>query len=742
MKLPKAAADQPVAVQLQEGKTYAYCTCGLSASQPFCDGSHQGTDFTPQLFKVDKSGETWLCQCKRTANAPFCDGSHNQPASRPDEDADDSNGTEPESIKRWHKVADLGELADGDTAVVVAGTTEIALTLRDGEYGAISNACPHQGGPLGEGKLTEDGCLQCPWHGWTFDAKTGESSFGDAVPSHPVEERDDGIYVEVDEVVEEVATVADVMARTMVNWGVTHVFGMVGHSNLGLAEALRKLEAKGKITYIGIRHEGAAAFACSGFAKASGRPAACLTIAGPGATNLLTGVWDAKVDRHPMIALTGQVNTQVLGPGAFQELDLASAFEAATIWSQTALPDSDFAELMNLAMKNAIVGHGPSHLIFPDEVQVIELPEDTPVGTPAGRLSPPEITPARESIDAAIKRITRATRPTIIAGYGAREKMDEVITLAERLGAPVLTTFKAKGQIGDDHPLAAGVLGRSGTPIAAASMAEADLLLVFGASFAAHTGIDRRIPTIQVDFDRMTLGKFHPVEVPVWGEIGVTARLLTESLPDELPSENRRPAIAKRRSEWREEKRKRAAKDRGKGLASAAVFEVLSAKVPANAVISVDVGNNTYSFGRYFESRNGQSVLMSGYLGSIGFGYPAAMGAWAACGDDRPIVAITGDGGFGQYLGELTTAVKYGMKITHILLNNSELGKISKEQRAGNWKVWQTSLHNPNFAEFASNCGALGIRVSDQGKLPGAIDQALAHDGPSVVEIITDPELV
>ena len=169
--------------------------------------------------------------------------------------------------------------------------------------------------------------------------------------------------------------------------------------------------------------------------------------------------------------------------------------------------------------------------------------------------------------------------------------------------------------------------------------------------------------------------------------------------------------------------------------------------VPANAIIAVDVGNNTYSFGRYFECE-AQSVLMSGYLGSIGFAYPAAMGAWAATQEDdprfkdRPVIAVSGDGGFGQYLGELTTAVKYGMNITHILVNNSQLGKISKEQRSGDWDVWQTSLHNPNFAEYANLCGAMGVRITKKEDLESALRNALSHDGPSMVEILVDPELV
>jgi thiamine pyrophosphate-dependent acetolactate synthase large subunit-like protein len=132
---------------------------------------------------------------------------------------------------------------------------------------------------------------------------------------------------------------------------------------------------------------------------------------------------------------------------------------------------------------------------------------------------------------------------------------------------------------------------------------------------------------------------------------------------------------------------------------------------------------------------------MSGYLGSIGFGYPAAMGAWAAA-PSRAIVAVTGDGGFGQYMAELTTAVKYGMKITHVLLNNNELGKISKEQRAGQWDVWQTALRNPDFADFAEGCGALGLRVTRKEQLDEALERGLAHDGPSLIEIMADPELI
>lgn len=245
----------------------------------------------------------------------------------------------------------------------------------------------------------------------------------------------------------------------------------------------------------------------------------------------------------------------------------------------------------------------------------------------------------------------------------------------------------------------------------------------------------------------MMLGKFHPVEVPLLGEIGVTTKLLLERLPQKSWTSDRKGEVAERWQIWRDEKKKREGEEQDGGITSASIFAALTRQAPADAIICVDVGNNTYSFGRYFECER-QAVLMSGYLGSIGFGFPAALGAWAATQEEetpfhgRKVISISGDGGFGQYLAELTTAVKYGMNITHVLLNNSELGKISKEQRSGRFNVWQTELHNPNFALFAQNCGAMGVRVEATEDLDGAFENALAHPGPALVEIIADPELI
>ncbi len=383
-----------------------------------------------------------------------------------------------------------------------------------------------------------------------------------------------------------------------------------------------------------------------------------------------------------------------------------------------------------------------SHLILPDEIQHLPVGDDVMAGGPEGRTGSREISPPADDVARAAAMLAAAKRPMIIVGNGARGQMGEVIELAERLGAPVATTFKGKGLIADDHRLGCGVMGRSGTPVASWFMNESDLVLVFGASFANHTGIADYKPLIQVDFDPMALGRFHPVELPLQGHVGVTARQLLAALPSELAAAVMDGEVIERREIWLAEKRRRIADTSEAGVGSAAAMDSLSRLVPADAVIAVDVGNNTYSFGRYFEVSGSQDVLMSGYLGSIGFAFPAAMGAWAAVGDTRPVVSVSGDGGFGQYAMELTTAVKYDMNITHFLLNNSELGKISKEQRAANWDVWQTSLHNPDFAAFAELCGARGFRVTDPDQLDDAVDAALAHPGPALVDIIADALLI
>ena len=653
----------------------------------------------------------------------------------------------------WHKILEPDALPPGRVTTIAVGTRTFAVSNFQGRYGALDNACPHQGGPLGEGSIekgAEGRCwLRCPWHGWDFDPVNGRSpgSHDDGVPTHPVEAREDGVYLGLEPEVTRERSNSDVIAETMVNWGIKQVFGMVGHSNLGMADALRVQEELGKLHFYGIRHEGAAAFAVSAYAKLTGRPAACFAIAGPGATNLITGLYDAKVDRAPVLALAGQVDAQVLGPGAFQEVNLLGAFGDVSAFNHTVFADSKHGELTSLALKHAILTRNPVTLVLPNAVQEIANPDGV-AGAPQGRIADLQTSPPPDVVAEAVTKITAAKRPIIIVGHGARFHMNAITAFAEALHVPVLTTFKAKGLIADTHPLGCGVLGRSGTPIASWFMNECDLIIAIGTSFSNHTGIASYLPTIQIDFDPMHLGKTHAVDLPVCGEIGRTMALLAEAFPEGVERPGIEDEVAERWRIWRDEKLSRASDDAGQGISAAALFAAMTRQCQHDAIIAADVGNNTYSFGRYFESSGRQAVLMSGYLGSIGFGYPAAMGAWAATQENdakfqgRPVWAVSGDGGFGQYMMEVLTAVQYGMNITHVLMNNGQIGKIAKEQRAAHFEVWKTDLHNPNFAEYVNLCGGKGIRVTDPARLDDALAEARDYAGPAMVEVMTDAALI
>jgi thiamine pyrophosphate-dependent acetolactate synthase large subunit-like protein/nitrite reductase/ring-hydroxylating ferredoxin subunit len=638
---------------------------------------------------------------------------------------------------------DRPAISEGRVTTVVAGGRAVCLVHHEGgKWTALDNRCPHQGGPLGDGQL-EDGYLICPWHAYQYDPSTGlpPPGFRDAATPYAVFETADGaLEVEVPEEAERISLM-DQVVDVLCDWGLDACFGMVGHSNLGMADALRRATEDGRLTYVGIRHEGAAAFAASGYAKLTGRPAACFSIAGPGATNLMTGLWDAKVDRVPILAITGQVQTQVLGPGAFQELPLAQVFEPVAEWTQTMLSAGNATELAALAMKHAIVARDVAHIVLPDEVQELPGRDDPPPRPVAGRLAATGIAPPAEELERAAELLRAAKRPAIVVGNGARPHRAAVLALAEHLDAPVITTFKAKGTVPDDHPLACGVLGRSGIPVASQTVAKADCLLVLGASFSNHTSIPTWVPTIQVDLDRMTLGKFHPVEVPLWGDIARTLELIAAQVPA-ADRPGIRAEVARRWAVWRTEKSRRRDLTDGQGrLHPACIFAALSDVAPDDAIIAVDVGNNAYSFGHFFECRGRQDVLMSGYLGSIGFALPAALGASVAVARGgehagRKVISVSGDGGLGQYLAELTTAVKYAFPLTHVVLDNGELAKISREQLGAVRPVWETSLVNPDFAAYAELCGAAAFRVTGPDDLRPALEAAMAHTaGPSLVAV-------
>jgi thiamine pyrophosphate-dependent acetolactate synthase large subunit-like protein/nitrite reductase/ring-hydroxylating ferredoxin subunit len=643
--------------------------------------------------------------------------------------------------KNWYKIFSKSEAEQYQSGIVTTQIIEekkaIAL-VKDGDtFHAIDNSCAHQGGPLGEGTLKNISgktYIVCPWHGYEYDYEgKAPPGYDDCVNSYATEMREDGLYIELPELPIQ-DTISDQIVDVLVTWGVKHVFGMIGHSNLAMGEALRK--RKSDITFIGVRHEGAASFAASAYGKLTGDPGVCLTIAGPGATNLLTGLYDAKLDRSPVLALTGQIDTQFLGPGAFQEVDLTGAFSDVTIWQQTVLTSENASELTALALKHAILQRNVTQLALPDEIQ--KLPGTIKKTPRYGRIPSLTVPPDPVEYEKVKKIIKNAKYLSIIVGHGARKFRKEIETLAEKLDCAIITTFKAKGAISDHHPLGCGVLGSSGTPVGSSEVNDSDVLLVLGASFSEKTAIPENKKIIQVDTDPLTLGKRKPVTLPVLADIGQIVTKLCEDLPEGERNSGRKEKIQSLKEDWRLEKKKRSTNGTSKEvLHPASIFNVLSKLIPHDAVITVDVGNNAYAFGRYFEVRE-QEIVLSGYLGSIGYAFPAALGACMAR-PEKKIIAVAGDGGFGQYLGEFLTAVHYNLPIILVLLNNNQLGKISNEQLAENFPVFATNLTNPDFAKYANLCGGYGYKVTSEKELEEAIENSLRSDKPTIIEVVSDP---
>ena len=630
----------------------------------------------------------------------------------------------------WFKVAPSDVLGLNEVTVVQAGHHTIALSLTEDGWGAIGNRCPHQGGPLGEGMI-EGPWLTCPWHGWEYDPITGEvpGGFDDAVPSYPVEVRDDGIYVGVVEPDEHDRTFMTQLVDHLVAGGVEVVFGMVGHSNLGFADALRAAEQRGDLTYIGIRHEGAAAFAASSYGKLTGKPAVAFAIAGPGATNLYTGMWDAKLSTTPMLAITGQIPTRQLGTRAFQEVPLNEALGPVAGWSKR-LSASDTPRVATDMVHYAVTQRDVAHLVLPDDVQTLPPVDDHEPGPQPI----PNALPLAEGDMATIgELIDGAENPLFVVGRGGAPHAASIIELAEHVDAAMVTTFPAKGCIPETHDLSTGVLGRSGTPVSAAMQTMSDLIVVFGGGMAPHTGITPKRPVVRIDTDHLAARRNTPnVEVFAMADADEAARAL-RTVTEERSRPELRSWIADRKEWWRERKASRRGLDVDGRLTNAAVFGALEAEIPPNAVVALDVGNTTYSFGRYFEA-SGQRIAMSGWLGSIGYALPGAIGA-ALAHPDRTIVAIAGDGGFGQYAMELATVAKYGLNVKVLVLRNDELGKITAEQQLADTHVWSTSLVNPSFAGMAETLGMFGRSVATADELTSGMAALFAHDGPGLIEI-------
>jgi len=532
------------------------------------------------------------------------------------------------------------------------------------------------------------------------------------------------------EIPKEESTVSDVLIRQIAEWGVEYVFSIPGTSSLGIVDAIRKNK---KIKYIQVRHEQVAAFMASAYGKLTGHLAACLTVAGPGASNLATGLYDAKLDYSPVLALTGQVKRQLIGPGSFQEIDQHSFFEPICVFNKVLMSENQTTTLATLAIKHALIDRGVSHISIPNDIQ--KIPYKTAILPMEGRIVNRNIQPCEFVIQKAISIVNKSKRPVIIAGFGAQEQGDKLLKLARRIGSPIVSTFRGKGVIDEDNELYVGSHGTIGSTAAAELVKKSDLLIVIGSSFSDNTQIPEK-KTIQIDIDPMMIARKYPVEVGLWGNSADVVPKLTYMVKQK-DNAIYLAEIRELKKEWLD-MLDGEINTESSPLRPQYIIKILNENIDSNAAISLDVGENAWWFGRNFWMKQNQKVILSGSLASMGFGLPGALAAKLVY-PDKQVVCITGDGGFAMVMGDFLTAVKYSLPIKVFLFNNSQLGMIMQEQKVENYPNWQTSLHNCDFAEYARNCGGIGIRVTKPEELKDAVKNALAADKPVIVDINTDP---
>ena len=347
------------------------------------------------------------------------------------------------------------------------------------------------------------------------------------------------------------------------------------------------------------------------------------------------------------------------------------------------------------------------------------------------------IVPDEQEISRAADAIDAASRPVILAGWGAYPVGNAVLDLARKIQAPILTTFRAKGILPEDHEWVVGILGSVGPLQSRTLVNEADLIITLGVGFSRFTNVPTDKPLIQVDTNPVKLGK-GPRAISLWGNCALTIPRITGKVR-QRDQEGVPERIASMKRDW-DAQRDREADPAAIPLRPPFIMKVLSDAIPDDAVITVDVGENQWWFGRNFRMKR-QRFAMSGYLGTMGFGFPAAIAAKIAY-PEKKVVCITGDGGFSQSMSDFVTAVKYQLPMVVVVLNNRQLGMIQVEQLTEHYPNFGTDLQNPDFAAYAEACGGKGIKVARPGELREAFMRAMDLDMPVILDVETDPRRI
>ncbi|MGQ0655225.1 MAG: thiamine pyrophosphate-requiring protein [Betaproteobacteria bacterium] len=546
-------------------------------------------------------------------------------------------------------------------------------------------------------------------------------------------------------------TVSDYVVERLLAWRVRRVFGYPGDGINGVVGAIAR--AADKLEFVQVRHEEMAAFMACGHAKFTGEAGVCLATSGPGAIHLLNGLYDAKVDHQPVLAIVGQQARSALGGHYQQEVDLVSLFkDVAGEYVQMVTAPAQLRHVIDRAMRIALSARCPTCIILPTDVQELKA-QDPPRahGTVHSGLgySAPRVVPAPADLERAAAALNASQRVAILVGAGAQHAADEVLHAAERLGAGIAKALLGKAAVPDTLAHVTGCIGLLGTRPTWQMMNECDALLMVGSSFpyAEFLPEEGQARGVQIDLDGRMLGLRYPMEVNLLGDSAETLRLLNPLL--ERKSDRRwRSRIEKNVAQWWRTLESRAMQD-ASPLNPQRVFWELSPRLPDDVLLACDTGSAVFWYARDLRMRPGMRAAHSGSLASMGAALPYGIAAKFAH-PARPVLAMVGDGAMQMSgLNELITIAKYWRRWANpsfviLVLNNGDLNMVSWEQRVTEGEPkFPGSQDVPDFsyARYAELVGLRGIRVDDPAKVGAAWDEALAAERPVLLEAIVDPNV-
>jgi pyruvate dehydrogenase (quinone) len=534
---------------------------------------------------------------------------------------------------------------------------------------------------------------------------------------------------------------ADIVAEALLDWKVDIIFGLPGDGINGFIEALRRRQDK--IKFVLVRHEESAAFMACAYAKYTGKLGACVATSGPGAIHLLNGLYDAKADNTPVIAITGTTYSDLMNSNYQQDVNLVQLFSDVAVYNGVITVPEQAEMAVDIACRTALAQRGVSHLTIPIDVQEKKLRGKYSRHNVAYHTSDvysAETIPSHSLIEKAASVLNAGSRIVILVGQGALESGDEVVAVAEKLDAPVVKALLGKAVIPDDNQYSLGGLGLLGTTPSSDAMSEADTLLMVGTSFPYVEYLPKpdQARGIQIDIKAEKIGLRYPVEI---GLVGDSKLILSALLPllhqkhDLGFLKSKQVAMKK----WNNLLKEQSTRN-DKPIKPQVIAKAVSDELDDNAIISVDCGTNTSWAARYINIRKGMKFSVSGTLSSMANGLPYAIAAQIAF-PERQSVAFVGDAGLTMLMGEFATAVQYDLPIKVIVIKNNTLGMIRWEQMG--------FLGNPEFGvefspidwvKFAEACGGKGYAIKEPNEVNSIMQQAMKEEKkPTIIEAYVDP---